>query len=209
MRCKQPPSRTDPRPAGAVPVQLGSSLALTRWVDSADWTLGFIGWRLGFTVVCDYPGCQPAGLRRRRRVAATRDGWESEPGWFDARQAALIGLAVVVCHLAIWLGRAPTIPQGVEGSLLWLLPSEGTDPQAVRLGVLSQEFDTGYRLVVQSGGNQLANWDSISLQPGKPGIRYSIFPRTFLPVRPWRLSLYLSDQPDAYRTVRLDRSASP
>ena len=125
---------------------------------------------------------------------------------------ALIGLAALVVVLAIWFGRAPTTPQGIEGySLLWLLPSEANEPQAVRLGVLSQELTpTSYRLVVRSAGNRLADWDSISLEPGETWNTALDLPQDLPASTPVEAVLYLSDRPDTpYRTVRLDRSAQP
>jgi hypothetical protein len=175
MRRKQPPSLTDPGRLERFLFSLGSSLAVTSWWTPLDCPMGFIGWRLGIYCCLGSPGCQPAELRADG--GGNEDGWESEPGWFDA--AGRLQRRLLWLFPALIWGRASDHPQGVEGIaclcfLLWER-SPGWLAGRAQPGIKpSPALSPGG----STGGNQVSKLqDSISLKPGgKPGIRYSIFP---------------------------------
>jgi hypothetical protein len=145
-------------------------------------------------------GCLIAWRRRRGLAPAVP---EFKLNWVQGGTLGLAGLAVVA---ALALTRVPANPAGLEGyTVLWILPSDTTQPPGVRLGVNSMEFaPTEYRLLVTVDGRAALQWPAIDLGPGETWGAFAPLPN--LDVRHVRVeaTLYRLDNPGVvYRRVTL------
>lgn len=129
----------------------------------------------------------------------------------NGRQVLLLGLAVIVVVAAIGLARTPAPQQSVQGySLLWMLPSNDGDPNAVRLGVESMELASAqYRLEVKVDGQAAQAWSSITLVPGEKWEDRIVLPAGTSANATVEAALYRLDDPQSvYRQVTLRRGVS-
>jgi Protein of unknown function (DUF1616) len=136
----------------------GFVLNWTPWgMQTKSWAILAAGVTVGASLV--------AAMRQRRAqpvvAAPVKIG-------LDVRQGLLLGLAAIVAGAAIGLAQTPMPSSGVLGyTLLWLLPAGDGNPQAVRLGMSSQELTpTTYRLQLNVDGQVVREYSPITLVPG-------------------------------------------
>lgn len=138
-----------------------------------------------------------------------RRGWTRLPVWRTSGIGALrvlpFGLAALVATGAVTVAYVGAVEQPAPGyTELWILPTDTTNDNSVRLGIMNMEAaTTQYRLVLAIGEVEAREWPAIQLRPheqwqsvvGLPGWATS---ETVSAV------LYRLDAPKAvYRLVRL------
>lgn len=84
-------------------------------------------------------------------------------------QTSLLVYAVVVAGVAVYASPRSIEEQGVTGyTQLWMLPATADPTASVRLGVANGEpAATTYRLELRAGGQVIAEWPQIKLDPGQ------------------------------------------
>jgi hypothetical protein len=84
------------------------------------------------------------------------------------QQGVMFGLTGLIMVVAIGFARQPVPLPDIRGyTTLWMLPVAQSQPNAVQLGIHSQEFvSTQYELLLTLNGKLLQGWSSISLLPG-------------------------------------------
>ncbi len=139
----------------------GLVLNLTPWgLSTVPWVLLLSGTTLG-------AGALALARRQKRPMGVTR---RLTIG-LDARQGALVGLAILVSGVALEMSRGAAIRQQTPGfTQLWLLPRGTTSHSTtVQVGIHSLWPETTrYRLQILTGssGHIVRTWNTIILQSG-------------------------------------------
>ena len=125
--------------------------------------LGALSWTISLGLVTTVFTLLAAYLRRRNHVKI-----EKIPRLrINIYKCVLIGLAILVAALAIWLSTIRPSATQADFTQLWMLPSnQATNSCAVRIGVQSFEATSvTYRITVAVNGAQLNTWPSVVLAP--------------------------------------------
>ena len=172
----------------------GFILNWTPWgLQPVSWALllGII--TLGLTIV--------AYVRHNEQLPAVLQWPVFKPGF---RQTLLIGLAFLVLVGVIAVAQVG-VSRGQRSAFtqLWMLPADGAGQDAVRLGVSNQELSAvSYKLQLLAGGDVLAEWEPIELEPGEQWETAVILPAWLAGSETFEAVLFRSDAPGSvYRRV--------
>lgn len=179
----------------ALAVLWGLLLNWTPWgYHTGSWLVLLCGTTLAASVV--------AQVRRRRTPLQARSSVKVS---LRPHQGLLLGLALFVAGIAVWIARTPAPADGLKGyTMLWMLP-DAAGQHVVRLGVRSNEFDTtNYRLRVQVNDRTVREWPSIQLGPNEQWEKTIELPLEQLGAEEVEAALYRLDSPGSvYRYVVL------
>lgn len=185
---------------------LGISVAITGLsgfiLNWTPWGLQTRSWAVllaGITVVA----AMIALLRRGPRLAA-QVSVRRERTW-RAPQTALLLMAVCVVVAAATVSYLGATHQPRKGfTQLWMVPEQSVGPDALRLGISSQETNaTRYRLDLRIEGQVVQEWSVPTLQPRQQWQTIVVLPAGATTVE---ATLYRADTPDqVYRRTALVR----
>ena len=127
----------------------------------------------------------------------------------NLRQAAMLGVAVVIGVAAIRIAQLPAPPENVSGyTQLWLIPTDGGNSGTYQLGVTNQEFTPmTYHIQVTVDGQVGWNWPDVQLKPGESWTRPIVLQADRATTGTIEAALYRLDDPATiYRQVKLQRT---
>ncbi len=151
-----------------------------------------------------------AAWRRRSGIPAMsrQETFRFRP---NLREGVLLGLALFVAGAALQLARVPTPDPEVSGyTLLWIVPAQD-QPNQLRLGVDSKEFDTThYNVQLFDNGRLLEQWPNLALESGGSWQTTIEMSATSTITDTIEARLYRSDAPEqVYRHVSFVRGIQP
>jgi uncharacterized membrane protein len=120
---------------------------------------------------------------------------------FNTRQWVLMALAALMAIMAIRVARTPAPQQGLEGYTLLSVEAANT-PNAVHVGVESEEFQPIYYQIRYQFNDNLQEGPTFRLQPGESWEKTVPLPKSLRAGTSFTVLLYRLDNPnEAYRRV--------
>lgn len=148
--------------------------------------------------------CLIAGVRRRRLDLESSSPPRLKLTW---SQGAILCLAGLLIIMAVRQARTPTsqLTEFQGYTILWMLPAGNDNPNTVRLGLASDEFEkTRYDLRLTVDNKTVHGWEGIQLAPGEKWETTYNLPGEFLESTRVEAFLYKLDGPHSiYRRVWL------